>query len=228
MKTVIDFLRKLKNNNNRLWFNENKQLYLEAQTRFNQYVDELLTLMKQGDESLEGLQVKDCTYRIYRDVRFSHDKSPYKTHFGAYMCPGGKKSGFSGYYFHVGVGGYGYPDAHMLAVGDYCCEPKVLKILREDIQDDGETFDDILNNKVDKNFILDDSYKLKKVPKGFDKESPWADYLKYKVYCLYQEPKEELFTANDSTEKVAKIMLSAKPFLEFINRAVAYVKEGYE
>ena len=226
MKTVIDFLRLLKENNNRQWFNENKQLYLEAQARFNRYVEQLLDIMKQGDDSLEGLQVKDCTYRIYRDVRFSQDKSPYKTHMGAYICPGGKKSGFAGYYFHIGVGGHGYPDGHMLAVGDYICEPQVLKILREDIQDYGQIFDDIVRNKADNNFMLDDSYKLKKVPKGFDKESPWADYLKYKVFCLYQEPEEYLFTTNDSPNRVAQIMLSAKPFLNFINRAVSYVKEG--
>ena len=80
--------------------------------------------------SVKGLKVKDCTYRIYRDVRFSKDKSPYKTHMGCYICRGGKKSGYSGYYFHVATEQSDvYPSGHMLAVGDYCMEPKALKIL---------------------------------------------------------------------------------------------------
>ena len=137
MKRVIAFLRELKQNNNREWFNEHKDNYRHAQGIFNEFVGQLINRMAAEDESIRGLDVKDCTYRIYRDVRFSKDKSPYKTHMGAYICPGGKKSGFSGYYFHLGVGGQGYPDGHMLAVGDYCCEPNVLKIIREDILDDG-------------------------------------------------------------------------------------------
>ena len=227
MKTVIQFLRKLKENNNREWFMDHKQEYLDAQATFNAFVEKILIGLSEADESVRGLTVKDCTYRIYRDVRFSKDKSPYKTHMGAYICPGGKKSVFAGYYFHVGIGGHGYPDGHMLAVGDYICEPKVLKIIREDIQDDGDAFQAVID-KAHPVFVLDDSFKLKKVPQGFDKESPWADYLKYKVYCLWQEPTDKLYLADDAAQKVTDIFLSAKPFLEFINRAVAYVKEGNE
>lgn len=228
MRRVISFLSDLKQNNNREWFNEHKDRYLEAQGLFNDYVSRLLARLGAEDESVAGLEVKDCTYRIYRDVRFSKDKSPYKTHFGAYICPGGKKSGFSGYYVHVGIGGQGYPDNHMLAVGDYCADPKSLKIIREDIIDDGSAFKDILDQAARFGFGLDQDYQLKKVPKGFDKESPWADYLRYKVYCLWQVADESLFLADDSVERVASTLLSAKPFLHFINRAIQYVKEGNE
>lgn len=226
MKRVIAFLRELKQNNNREWFNEHKDNYRHAQGIFNEFVGRLINRMAAEDESIRGLDVKDCTYRIYRDVRFSKDKSPYKTHMGAYICPGGKKSGFSGYYFHLGVGGQGYPDGHMLAVGDYCCEPKVLKILREDILDDGAHFQTLMDETAKYGFVLDDTWKLKNVPKGFDKESPWADYLKYKVYCLCTEPEEYLFTSDNSVDQVADIFLAAKPFLDFVNRAIQYVKEG--
>lgn len=228
MNTVIDFLRRLKANNNREWFNSHKSEFIEAQNRFHTYVADVLNRLSAVDTSVGGLEVKDCTYRIYRDVRFSKDKSPYKTHFGAYVCPGGKKSGFAGYYFHVGVGGHGYPDGHMLAVGDYICEPRVLKVLREDIQDDGEVFDSIVQKAAKAGYMLDDTYKLKKVPQGFDKDSPWSDYFKYKVYCLYQEPDEDLFTGPDNAERTADLLLQGQPFLSFINRAVEYVKEGYE
>lgn len=228
MYQIIDFLRQLKANNNREWFNAHKDDYLKVQQRFNGYVEQLLGMLAERDERVSGLTVKDCTFRIYRDVRFSKDKSPYKTHMGAYICPGGKKSGFAGYYFHVGVGGTGWPDSHMIAVGDYICDPKVLKILREDILNEGDYFNEIVTVKAHKDFVLDDSHKLKKVPQGFDKDSPWADYLKYKVYCLFQEPDEQLFAGDDCMQRVADIFLSAKPFLDFINRAVQYVKEGNE
>ena len=228
MIKVIEYLRELKANNNREWFMAHKDEYLQAQDRFNAFVDQVISLLSKEDETLSGLTAKDCIFRIYRDVRFSKDKSPYKTHMGAYICRGGKKSGFSGYYFHVGVGGTGWPDAHMMAVGDYMCDPKVLRILREDILDEGEYFHELVTRKAHKDFVLDDTYKLKKVPQGFDKESPWADYLKYKVYCLYQETDESLFTAKNSVRRVTDIFLSAKPFLDFINRAIEYVKEGNE
>jgi len=226
MKLVIDFLKKLKEHNYREWFIEHKQDYIMAQQRFNNMTQTILDGIMQFDESVTGLTVKDCTYRIYRDVRFSKDKSPYKTHMGAYICPGGKKSGFAGYYFHVGIGGHGYPDGHMLAVGDYICEPKVLKILREDIIDDGDYFLSTLKNA--KNYILDDSFKLKKVPKGFNPDSPWAEFTKYKVYCLFQEPDNNIITSDNCAEWVIQQFKEGKPFLDFINRAVQYVKDGNE
>ena len=160
MKEVIAYLRDLSQHNNREWFVANKQRYTEAQARFNAIVEKVIMGIAQFDPSVANLTAKDCTYRIYRDVRFSKDKSPYKTHMGAYICPGGKKSGFSGYYFHVGIGGEGYPAAHMLAVGDYICDPKVLKILREDICYGEGDFADILKNKVSPEFWLDESSVL--------------------------------------------------------------------
>ena len=126
--------------------------------------------------------MKDCKFRIYRYVRFSKDKSPYNTHMGAYICSGGKKSGFSGYYFHLEVGGQGYLDGHMLAMDDYCCEPKVLKMLREDILDNGANFQTLMDDAAKYGFVLDDTWKQKNVPKGFDKEPLWVDYLRCMVY----------------------------------------------
>lgn len=104
MQAIIDFLRQLSQNNNREWFMAHKSEYQQAQARFNELTEQLILGISQFDSSVSGLTAKDCIYRIYRDVRFSKDKSPYKTHMGAYVCPGGKKSGYAGYYFHVGTG----------------------------------------------------------------------------------------------------------------------------
>src|SRR5574344_204710 len=104
MKEIIAFLKDLSNNNNKEWFNANKDRYISVQAKFNEIVEQIIGGIQEFDSSVSGLTVKDCIYRIYRDIRFSNDKSPYKTHMGAYICPGGKKSGYSGYYFHIGIG----------------------------------------------------------------------------------------------------------------------------
>ena len=114
------------------------------------------------DPSVRGLTLKDCTYRIYRDLRFSKDKSPYKTHMGVYVCRGGKKSGYSGYYFHVAAGNETdeIMNSHILAVGDYCFEPKVLKTIREDIVNGDGDFDSKDLTHLMKNLAGDDSAEL--------------------------------------------------------------------
>ena len=224
MKTVIAYLNNLSQHNNREWFVANKQRYTEAQARFNAIVEKVIMGIAQFDPSVANLTAKDCTYRIYRDVRFSKDKSPYKTHMGAYICPGGKKSGFSGYYFHVGIGGEGYPAAHMLAAGDYICDPKVLKILREDICYGEGDFADILKNKVSPEFWLDESSALKKVPAGFPADSPYAQYLKLRVFCLCYEPDTDFMTSPDMPKRTAELFKTTYPFLQYINRAIEYAK----
>ena len=104
MKKVIAFLRTLRENNNTEWFHAHRREYEEAKDSFSQFARRLIEETGRFDESVAGLELKDCTYRINRDIRFSADKSPYKTHFGVFIAPGGKKSGRAGYYFHLSVG----------------------------------------------------------------------------------------------------------------------------
>ena len=229
MKTIIEYLRRLSCNNNREWFTEHKSEYQDALARFNAFAEQLIAEISVFDPTIQGLTVKDCTYRIYRDVRFSKDKSPYKTHMGVYVCRGGKKSGYSGYYFHIGTGdGNTYPSAHMLAVGDYCCDPKALRVLREDIMDRTDEFVATIQEEADPRFQLDEEFKLKRVPKGFDPDLPCAELLKYKVYCLYFNTDNDFITAPELAKRVASTFRTAKPFLDFVNRAIEYVKEGGE
>ena len=133
MKEVMDFLARLQANNNREWFKAHKDEYQAAQARFDALTARLIEGLGRLDPTVGGLDVKSCTYRIYRDTRFTNDKSPYKTHMGAFVCPGGKKSGFGGYYFQVGPDEAGYPSGNMLAVGHYCFTPRVMRLLREDM-----------------------------------------------------------------------------------------------
>lgn len=223
MKDIIEFLNDLQHNNNREWFMANKARYVAAAERFNAIVDELIQEIACYDSTVAGLKAKDCTYRIYRDVRFSADKSPYKTHMGAFICRGGKKSGYSGYYFHIGTGGEGYPYAHMLAAGDYCFDPKVLQVLREDIVGGGGDFHNIVK-AASPTFELDREGALKRNPKGFEREELYTDYLRLKAFCLVHTPSNDFVCADGMPQRAAAIFQLAQPFLNYVNRAIEYVK----
>lgn len=161
---IFAFLRELKSNNNREWFAAHKESYLQLKSGFEALTDELIARISLWDEEVKGLKAKDCVYRIYRDVRFSPDKSPYKTHFGAYICGfRGRNSGRCGYYLHL------EPGSSLLAGGCHCPEPTLLKRLRQDIYDNIEEFTGIIREP---GFAaefpeIDPEGKLKKVPLPF-------------------------------------------------------------
>lgn len=224
MNDIITFLQELQQNNNREWFMANKARYTALQARFNSFVDELIGEISRFDDSVTGLTAKDCTYRIYRDVRFSADKSPYKIHMGAFICPGGKKSGYSGYYFHLGTGGEGYPYGHMLATGDYCHDPKALQIIREDIAGGEGDFDAIVRS-VAPTFALDYEGALKRNPKGFEHETEYAEYLRLKAFCLVHSPNTDFMCAPNLAQRTAELFRQTHPFLHYLNRAIQYSKE---
>lgn len=224
MKDVIKFLQALKENNNREWFQAHKAEYVAAQSRFNEFTDRLIAGISAFDETVSGLSAKDCTYRIYRDTRFSNDKSPYKLHIGAFVCRGGKKSGFAGYYFQVGPEEEGYSAGNMMAVGHYCFETPVLRLLREDISMGEGDFEQTLRMAPD--FRLDDSDKLRRVPNGFDKNGPYADYLRYRSYCLVKSPGLAFSLSPDCLERTLALFETTRPFLDYLNRAIEFSREN--
>lgn len=221
METILSFLRQLENNNNKLWFDSHKNEYLSAKAHFNALVERLLYGISSFDPSIKGVGVNDCTYRIYKDMRFAKDGLPYKTHFGAFIVRGGRKSGYSGYYFHIGTGsGEDYPARSFIAAGNYYTERKVLKILREDIELGGGDFDRIIKD-LHPSLSLDQDQKLKRMPIGYSAETPYAEYIKLKNFCL-SAPIDDSDLDLDETMEVFK---SAKPFLDYINRAIEYYRE---
>ena len=185
MKEVLAFLRDLEQNNNREWFHAHKERYLFVQKKWNAFCEELIREIGAYDADIAQLTLRDCTYRIYRDTRFSQDKSPYKTHFGAFLAKGGKKSMHAGYYFHVGTGtADGYPQAHMLAAGNYCYESAVVKILREDISYGWREFSEEILAPIPADFRVDMEGALKRVPRDYPADAPYADWMRMKSYCL--------------------------------------------
>ena len=219
MKQVLRFLRSLSLHNDKVWFEAHKAEYLAAKATIGELAAKLIEGIRSFDDTIGPLSVADCTYRIYRDVRFSKDKSPYKTHMGIFVNRGGKKSGYSGYYFHVDGNG-----EHLLAVGNYFTEPKVLKTLREDIELGGGDFRAILAHAAP-GLVLDTSESLKKVPKGFPADSPDAEYFKLKNFCLLKSLDDAFILSPDLAENVLALFKTGKPFLDYVNRAIDYCRE---
>ena len=223
MKTVLSFLSQIRDNNNKVWFDAHKTEYLEANRIFTAFVEKLIAGIAEFDPSVKDLKPKDCMYRFHRDTRFSPNKMPYKTHFGAFVCPKGKNSGYSGYYFHIEPDGSGYLGGHQLDTGVYCPEPNVLKSIREEIYINGETFDATVASAGD--FALEDSQALKKVPRGYPADFKYAEYLKLKNPCLCKHLNDDFILDENLLENTLEAFRKTAAFNLFLNKAIEYAKE---
>ncbi|OWK72845.1 TIGR02453 family protein [Flavobacteriaceae bacterium JJC] len=210
--TTLNFLRNLTKNNNREWFAENKEKYISAQENVISFVENLIENIGEFDGEILKTDAKKSVFRIYRDVRFSQDKSPYKTNFGAGLGMG-KGNKISGYYLHI------EPGKSFLAGGVYQPEPSVLKEIRKEISMNGKDFLKILEQKEFRhNFRgLSVEGKLKRVPTGFDKEDPMAEYLKLKNFIVIHPISDEALMNSDASKNFAKIYQSIKPLNDFLS-----------
>ena len=214
-KKVLDFLKNLKTNNNRNWFEENKKLYLVAKEEFELFINILIHELQQMDVGLVSLSVKNCVFRIYRDVRFSKDKSPYKTHFGAYLVKGGKKSGYAGYYIQVD------PGNSFIAGGVYRPPSDTLRRIRTEIYSNAGEYKAIINDdKFLSHFHSVGGDKLISSPAGFPKEFPDIDLLKYKSYTVFSPVSDMDLLNKDFIANAIVVFKSMKPFIAFLNNAI--------
>ena len=216
-KRIFNFLNDIKKNNNREWFAENKAHYQAAFADFQEITNLLIARISEFDKEIAGLQAKDCIFRIYRDTRF-HDKTPYKTHLGTYICAGGgRKSERSGYYLHL------EPGNCLLSGGLWCPQPAVLKAVREAVYDNIDEFKEIIENHRFSDIFTfgeDENTKLKTVPRGFPKDFADADYLKHKHYTVYRHEPDAFFAENDWFEKTVETFRSMQPLHRFLNYTV--------
>lgn len=212
---TISFLKLLAKNNNRDWFNENKNLYTEAQSNVLNFLEDLISEMGNFDENLLKIDAKKSMFRIYRDTRFSKDKIPYKTNFGASLGMG-KGSQKGGYYFHL------EPTKSFLAGGLYMPDSPILKNVRKEISLYGEEFLAIINDKNFKKHFsgLSEDDKLKKIPQGFEKEDPMGEYLKLKSFIVVYNLKDEEVFDKKAATNLSKIFEAMKPLTDFLNRAL--------
>ncbi len=200
-KSTLDFLVAIRCNNNREWFQQNKSTYLEARHNFDTFVQELIDKLVAFEPILKGLEAKSCVYRINRDIRFSNDKSPYKTHFGAFIVRGGRKNGdrFAGYYFHI------EPGKSIIAGGAYMPPSPWLASIRHKIDEEPEKLLKIINSRdFTSHFGKIEGEQLKTAPKGYAIDHPYIELLRYKSFLAFKELRDDLVLSDNFFNSVLK------------------------
>jgi uncharacterized protein (TIGR02453 family) len=217
-KNSLQFLEDLTTNNNRDWFLDNKKRYEVFKKDYHQLVTDFLDALKPLDASLEMLEVKNCTFRINRDIRFSKDKSPYKSHIGVWLSSGTKGQSRAGYYVHLEKG------ASFIAGGFYAPEAEDLKKVRKEIAFFYEDLEEILKAESFKkefgDFDRNEKSILKNGPKGYEKDHPAIELLKLKSFETSQRFDISEVMQKDFVSKMSKKLILLKPLNEFINRAL--------
>ena len=214
---TLHFLATLKTNNHRDWFQAHKPDYEKARKNFEAFAGVLLDNLKSFDETLQNIEIKQCVFRIYRDVRFSPNKEPYKTHFGVYFAKnGGKNSHFAGYYLHLD------PEESFFGGGIYMPLPEYLKLIRKEIYYQIDEFKAIINAPSYTKYYdgIEEIEKLKKAPADFPKDFPDIELLKNKHFFAshYYNPQNAL--NDDFMNDVINGFKAAKPLVDFINFSV--------
>jgi len=215
---VLGFLSQLKPNNNREWFQDNKKWYDESKKEVEVFVSEMITAISAIDPDLKTPAMKDCMFRIFRDVRFGADKSPYKTNFGGFIAQGGRKSSYPGYYFHIEPNG-----ESMLAGGVYQPQPDTLKLLRNEVYYHSPELKSILEKPSFKEKFgqLGDFDKMKKAPKDFPADFPDADLLKYRSYIVSQQIPDKMVVSAAYKSHALELVNELQPLMRFLNRAIS-------
>lgn len=218
MHEVVDFLRLLAGHEDREWFNANKALYRSADAVFKVFAAELIDGIAAFDDSVSGLSVADCTYRIYRDTRFSADKTPYKKHMGVFVAPHGKKAGYAGYYLHI------EPDAEcFLYAGLHLPSPVVLRSVREEIIDNGQAIVDAI--EASNGFTLSLESQMKRTPAGFPHGHEFDYLLRLRDVGVEKAISMDDILAEDFLRRTLEDFRSISPFVKILNRAVQYAHE---
>ena len=225
-KRIIEFLKAVMANNNRPWFQEHRADYDAAREEWERGVALALQRITGFDPSIAGVQVKDCTYRFYRDTRFSPDKSPYKNHFGAYINAHGKKALRGGYYIHI------EPGACLLAVGNYWLPTNILTACRNEMMANEDEWLQCVESKAFRQFFdaPEDAgwespqgfglAKLKTCPAGFPRDYPHMRYLRLKDYCAWHHVSDSFFQGDAWLDQMERIFRAAKPMMDFVNNVI--------
>lgn len=206
--SVLHFLKDLAANNNREWFNEHKHLYNSAQEDMVSFVEALIKEMAAFDKETGSIDARKSLFRIYRDTRFSQNKDPYKINFGANLGRGN-----AGYYLHI------QPGQSFLAGGIYMPEKDKLKELRKEISYNADAFQKILGAADFRRHFagLSEEDKLKRVPPGFEKDDPMAEYLKLKHFVAVRPVADKELLAKDAPQQFAAVYKTLKPLKDFLN-----------
>jgi len=216
LTTTLNFLKKLKKNNTKEWFDKNRSIYEEAKNEVKELVRETIEKIAVFDSSIAALEPKDCMFRINRDVRFSKDKSPYKTNMGFVISPGGKKSLKACYYVHI------EPGNCFIAGGIHMPMPEQLKLIRQEIDYNGERLKAIFASKSFKKYFsgFDQELKLVRMPKEYTEDNPFAEYLKLKSYTVTAALEESVLSDKNRAAKIAAPFAELHKLNQFLNSAL--------
>jgi uncharacterized protein (TIGR02453 family) len=214
-KETVTFLKNLDRNNDRDWFNANKDTFVKANDNVIALTGDLINRIAKFDATISGIDPKSCVFRIYRDVRFSKDKSPYKTNLGAFIAPGGKKAMSPGYYFHI------QPAMFFCAAGKHMPDAGELLKIRNAIVANTKDFLKIVDSKAfAKRFGELDGDRLSKPPKGFDAEHPAIEFLKLKSFTVSEEFSSKDAISKDYPKRLADSFKAAYPLVVFLRDAL--------
>jgi uncharacterized protein (TIGR02453 family) len=215
LQNVLQFLRELKENNNREWFNTNKDRYLSAKADFDGIVELLIKGISKFDPSVASLTTKECVFRIYRDVRFSKNKEPYKVNFGAAFNKGGKKNPVATYYIHI------EPGNSFIGGGMWMPPADVLKKVRSEIYYNAAEFKKVITNRSFKETFGDlMEEKLKRPPKGYSSDFADIELIKYKSYVVGENVSDEDVVNKGFIEDVLNTFKVMYPFNQYLDRAL--------
>lgn len=225
-KRILSFLDGIKKQNSREWFTEHKEEYNAVRADFEEGISAAILRISEFDSSVKHLTVKDTTYRFYRDTRFSTDKSPYKTHLGAYIAAHGKKAFHGGYYIHL------EPGHCLVSCGNYWLPTNILTSCRNEIMANidqwrkmvesktfVETFGHPGGNNWDspKGFGLE---SLKTAPSGFPRDYEFIQYIRMKDYCCWKAVPDSFFEGDKWLDDMSEILKIGKPMMDFINSVI--------
>ncbi|MEX2232035.1 MAG: DUF2461 domain-containing protein [Cyclobacteriaceae bacterium] len=214
---ILKFLKDIARHNDREWFEKNKGRYLEAKSSFEEVVAAVLKELIKLDPGLAGLNPKKLPFRIYRDVRFSKDKRPYKTNMGAGFSPNGKLIQEPGYYLHIEPGNKSF-----LAGGIYMPDSMILAKIRQEIDYNTEGLKKIFKSKKIRSLFdgFDEFDKLKTAPKGYPKDHAEIEWLKLKSFIVSMPFTDKQVTDKKFIRQVAGGCKSIKPLNDFIREAI--------
>jgi len=213
---VVSFLKELKQNNNREWFHANKGWYDEAKLEVEKLVNTVIPGIAGFDSSVKFITAKECLFRIFRDIRFSKEKSPYKTNFGSWITSSGRKSFGPGYYIHV------QPGESFLAAGVYMPDPATLKKIRQEIYYNIAEFKSILESKELVKFVkgIDEMDRLKRPPKDFPADFPDINILKNRHFTISYPLSDKQLTETGFPQSIVNIFQGMHPLNLFLGRAI--------
>jgi uncharacterized protein (TIGR02453 family) len=217
----LDFLRQLKENNNRDWFNAHKDLFLNEQSHIEHFADALLNEMNVHD-LIETPSGKKSLHRIYRDTRFSKEKIPYKNNWSGRFTRATKQLR-GGYYFHI------EPGNSFLAGGFFAPNAEDIKRIREDISFDPAPLRTILNStSFIKTFGTLEGEKLKTTPKGFVAEDDAIELLRYKQFLLIRHFTDRDVTSEDFLKEANQTFKNMRPFFDYMSMVLTTDGDGLD